>query len=88
MAGRTQNVGRRDRIVRTVLTPLALVAALWLYLSSPFGLLTIGFIGGLLVLAFILGGGALTGTCGVYAALGIDTCGSCEVEYTSGDLWG
>lgn len=87
MAGRKQNVGRRDRIVRAVLTPIALVGAVWLYLSMAGGLLTLAAVGGLLVVALILGGGAVTGTCGVYTALGIDTC-RCEPKYAGGDTWG
>lgn len=87
MTGRKQNVGRRDRIVRAVLTPIAIMTALWIYLSMAGGLLTLAAVGGSLFVALILGGGALTGTCGVYAALGIDTCG-CEPEYAGGNTWG
>jgi len=85
MSGRKLNVGRRDRIVRAVLTPIALVGAVWLYVPS--GSLGIAAIAGLVVLAFILGASAITGTCGIYSVLGIDTCG-CEDEYAGGNTWG
>jgi hypothetical protein len=87
MAGRKQNVGRRDRIARGVLAPIAAAVALWLYYSMPREPLTLAVTGGLAVLVLILGAGAVTGTCGVYAALGIDTC-RCEDEYAGGGTWG
>jgi len=43
---------------------------------------------GLGLVALILGSGALTGTCGVYAALGINTCRQCAAEYAGGNTWG
>ncbi len=74
MADRTQNVGRVDRIVRAILGTVAAVVMGWLFLSVPLG-------AGVVALQVVLGAfvlvtlvGALTGTCGVYAALGIDTC--------------
>jgi len=87
MSGRKPNVGRRDRIVRALLTPIALGAIAWLYTSFPQSSLTLAAMGGLGLVAMILGVGALTGTCGVYAALGIDTC-SCEADYAAGSVWG
>lgn len=87
MAGREQNVGRRDRIARAILTPIAVLTVLWLYYSVPRQPATLAVMGGLVVLAFVLGTGAITGTCGVYAAIGIDTC-TCEAEYQGGDAWG
>ena len=87
MSGRKLNVGRRDRIVRALLTPVALGAIVWLYTSVPQSSLTLAAMGALGFIALILGSGALTGTCGVYAALGIDTC-SCEAEYAGGNTWG
>ncbi|SDY02581.1 YgaP family membrane protein [Halobellus clavatus] len=87
MAGRKQNVGRRDRIVRAILTPIAVGLAVWLFYSLPQDPSTFAAIGVLAVLAFILGTGAITGTCGVYAAVGIDTC-SCETDYANGNIWG
>lgn len=87
MAGRQTNVGRRDRIVRAILTPIILGIILWLYYSVPHKSVTFAAMGGLAILTFILGTGAITGTCGVYAALGIDTC-SCEGEYAGGNTWG
>lgn len=86
MAGRKRNVGRNDRIVRAALTPIAVIAAFYLYTVSG-GPLAVALVGALGVLAFVLGTGAITGTCGVYAALGLDTC-SCEDEYVGGDTWG
>ncbi|TQQ82675.1 DUF2892 domain-containing protein [Halonotius terrestris] len=87
MSGRKTNVGRRDRIVRALLTPIALGAIVWLYTSVPQTLATLAAMGGLGLVAIVLGTGALTGTCGVYAALGFDTC-SCVDEYAGGDTWG
>jgi hypothetical protein len=87
MTGRKTNVGRRDRIARGILAPILLLGALWLYYSVPRGPLTVAAMGGLGLLVFVLATGAITGTCGVYAMLGIDTC-SCEVEYSGGDTWG
>jgi hypothetical protein len=87
MSGRKTNVGRRDRIARALLTPVALGAIAWLYTSIPQSTTTLAAIGGLSLVAIVLGTGALTGTCGVYAALGIDTC-SCEGEYAGGNTWG
>ncbi|WP_280585114.1 DUF2892 domain-containing protein [Halorubrum sp. Boch-26] len=87
MAGRNQNVGRRDRIARAVLTPVTVAATLWLYYSVPRNPLTLAVMGGLVFLALALGIGAVTGTCGIYAALGVDTC-RCEDEYTGGSTWG
>lgn len=90
MSGRESNVGRRDRIARGVLTPVALGIAGWLYLSVPRDAVTLAAIGAFGVLAFIFVTGALTGTCGVYAALGIDTCSDdeCEADYEGGSVWG
>lgn len=87
MGGRTQNVGRRDRMARALLTPIALGTMVWLYTSVPREPLTLAAIAGLGVLAFIFATGALTGTCGVYAALGVDTC-TCEADYEGGGIWG
>lgn len=87
MAGRKQNVGRRDRIVRAILTPIILLSAFWLYNSVPHNPVIIAVVAGAVVFAFISGTGAITGTCGVYAALGIDTC-RCEGEYAGGNTWG
>lgn len=87
MSGRKMNVGRRDRIARAVLTPVALGVMVWLYVSVPRTPTTLAGIGVLGLVAMILGTGALTGTCGVYAALGIDTC-SCEDGYAGGSVWG
>ena len=87
MAGRKLNVGRRDRIARAILTPVVLVGVFWLYNSAHRDPLTLAGIGVLAMVALILGAGALTGTCGVYAALGIDTC-HCEDEYSGGNTWG
>lgn len=87
MSGRKPNVGRRDRIVRSLLTPVALGAIVWLYTSVPQSSLTVAAMGGLGLVTIVLGIGALTGTCGVYAALGIDTC-SCEADYAGGNTWG
>jgi len=87
MSGRKTNVGRGDRIVRALLTPVTLGAIVWLYTSVPQSLLTLAAMGALGFVALVLGSGALTGTCGVYAALGIDTC-RCEPEYAGGNTWG
>lgn len=87
MAGRRPNVGRRDRIMRAIVTPFAIAGALWLYNSVPPEPLNLVAIGLLSAVAFVCGTGAITGTCGVYAVVGIDTC-SCEVEYSGGDTWG
>lgn len=87
MAGRDQNVGRRDRIVRAAATPVVVAIAAWLYTTGPREPFTLTAVGGLAVLAFVLGTGAVTGTCGVYAVLGIDTC-RCESEYAGGNTWG
>jgi len=87
VTGRTQNVGRRDRIARGLLTPVVIGAAVWLYYSVPTETATLAAIGVLALLAIVLGSGAITGTCGVYAALGVDTC-SCEPEYAGGNRWG
>jgi len=87
MAGRKTNVGRRDRLARAALTPVAVALAAWIFYSVPRGPLTLAAVGGLGLLAFVLGTGAITGTCGVYAALGIDTC-RCEADYAGGNIWG
>ena len=87
MSGRKPNVGRRDRIARGVLTPVVLGIAGWLYVSLPRDTVTLAAIGALGVLAFIFVTSALTGTCGIYAALGIDTC-KCEADYEAGSVWG
>lgn len=87
MTGRAQNVGRRDRIARGILTPVTIGVVVWLYYSVPHEPGTLALMGGLVILALILGSGAITGTCGVYAALGLDTC-SCEPEYAAGNKWG
>ena len=87
MTGRKRNVGRRDRIARAVLTPIAVAAAVWIYYSVPHEPLTLGVMAGLAVLTLVLGAGAVTGTCGVYAAIGLDTC-ACEGEYAGGNTWG
>jgi hypothetical protein len=74
MADRERNVGRLDRIVRAVLGTVGLGLMAWLYLRYP---LDPAIVGGLVVLgAFELVTlvGAITGTCGVYAAIGLDTC--------------
>jgi len=88
MSGRKTNVGRRDRIARALLTPVALGAIAWLYTSVPQSSLTLAAMGRLGLVALILGSGALTGTCGVYAALGINTCRQCAAEYAGGNTWG
>jgi len=87
MSGRKPNVGRRDRIVRALLTPIVLGVAVWLYTSVPQSPLTLVAMGGLGLVAMVFGSGALTGTCGVYAVLGIDTC-RCEGDYAGGNMWG
>jgi hypothetical protein len=87
MNGRKTNVGRRDRVVRALLTPIALGAILWLYTSVPQSSMTLAAMGGLGLLVFIFVTSALTGTCGIYAVFGIDTC-NCEAEYAGGDAWG
>jgi len=87
MAGRQQNVGRRDRIARALLTPVGIATILWLYYSVPRGPATLAAMAGVLIVVLVLGVGAITGTCGVYAAFGIDTC-SCESEYAGGNTWG
>ncbi len=87
MSGRTQNVSRRDRGIRAILTPIAIVGVLWLYYSVPHDLPALVAMGGLGMLAFILGVSAITGTCGIYTTLGIDTC-RCEDEYSGGNTWG
>lgn len=87
MSGRKPNVGRRDRMVRAMLTPMSLGVIVWLYTSVPRSSLTLAAMGGLGLIALVLGTGALTGTCGVYAALGIDTC-RCQGEYAGGNVWG
>lgn len=87
MTGRKTNVGPRDRKARAILTPVTVVIALWVFYSLPREPFTLAVAGGLGVLAFILGTGAITGTCGVYAAFGIDTC-SCEADYAGGNIWG
>lgn len=87
MSGRKANVGRRDRIVRAVLTPVALGAIVWLYTSVPQSSLVLAAMGVLGFVTLVLGSGALTGTCGIYAVLGIDTC-RCEADYAGGNTWG
>jgi len=87
MSGRTQNVGRRDRIVRGILTPVVIGAAAWLYFMVPNEPLTLAITGVLALLGFIFGSSALTGSCGLYAALGIDTC-NCAPEYAGRNNWG
>lgn len=87
MTGRKPNVGRRDRIARGILTPVVFGVVGWLYLSVPHEPLALAAMGALLILALILISGAITGTCGVYALLGVDTC-SCEPEYAGGNKWG
>jgi len=87
VTGRTQNVGRHDRIARGILTPVVLAVAVWLYYLAPGEPFALAIIGGLLVIALVLVSGAVTGTCGVYAALGFDTC-SCEPEFAGGNRWG
>lgn len=87
MSGRKPNVGRRDRIVRALLTPFALGAIVWLYTSVPQSSQTLAVMGGLGLVVMIFAISALTGTCGIYAALGIDTC-RCEGEYAGGNTWG
>jgi len=88
MSGRKTNVGRRDRIVRTLLTPVALGAIAWLYTSVPQSTTTLAAMGGLGLLVFIFVTSALTGTCGIYAALGINTCRQCQADYVGGNIWG
>lgn len=87
MSGRQPNVGRRDRIVRALLTPITVGTAVWLYASVPTEPLSLAAIAVLSVLAFIFSVSALTGTCGIYAALGIDTC-QCGADYGGGSMWG
>jgi len=87
MTGRKTNVGRRDRIARAVLTPVPLGIMFYLYFMIPHEPLTLAAMAVFGLLALILGSGAVTGTCGVYAALGIDTC-KCEGEYAGGNTWG
>ena len=74
MADRKQNVGRVDRIVRAILGTVAVVAMGWVFVTMPLGpvIVALQVVLGAFVLVTLAG--ALTGTCGVYAALGIDTC--------------
>jgi hypothetical protein len=79
MSDREQNVGRIDRIVRAILGTVGIALMAWLYLTAP---LNTGSIAAMIVLAgfeIIFLVGAVTGTCGVYAAFGIDTC-KCESD--------
>jgi len=88
MAERKNNVGRTDRIIRALLTPIVFASAVWVYYSLPPEPLTWALIGlfGFLTLAF--GVGAINGTCGLYAPFGINTCKDCEADYEGGDSWG
>jgi len=87
MSGRKQNVGRRDRIARALLTPLSIGAMIWFYTSAQGGTASLVAAAAFGLLSLTLLTSALTGTCGIYASLGIDTC-NCEPEYAGGDVWG
>lgn len=67
-----QNVGETDRLVRTVVGAVAGAISLAILagaLSAPSVLsLVLG------VLAIVALGTAVTGTCGLYSALGVSTC--------------
>lgn len=69
-----------------MLLPITIGAMVWLYTAVPQTALTLAAIGGLGLLAFIFTTSALTGTCGIYTALGIATC-DCDAEY-EGTTWG
>ncbi|ERG92167.1 MAG: protein of unknown function (DUF2892) [Haloquadratum walsbyi J07HQW1] len=87
MAGRRQNVGPTDRIIRAFFIPFVAGAAVWLFYSLPREPTVLAGIGILGVLAFILGLSAVLGTCGIYSVLDVNTC-KCEPEYGGGDRWG
>ena len=72
LSGMDTNVGSTDRQVRTLLGALAGVLSLAILaevVSLPSALSPV-----LGVVAIVLLGTAATGTCGLYALLGIDTC--------------
>lgn len=67
-----QNVGATDRQLRTLLGALAGVGSLATLASAvPFPEIAAPVLG---VIAIVLLGTAMTGTCGLYSLLGVDTC--------------
>lgn len=73
MGDKNRNVGRIDRAVRVPLGAAAIALGGWVYLTYP---LATGIVAMLLlgVTALVLLISATTGTCGIYGALGINTC--------------
>jgi hypothetical protein len=74
MADRDRNVGRLDRMVRGVLGTVGVGVMAWVYLTYPLDPAVVGALVALSVFELVTIVGAITGTCGVYAAIGLDTC--------------
>jgi hypothetical protein len=87
MGDRDRNVGRLDRIVRVPVGGIAVLGIIWVYRTYP---LHLGVVASLLLLgvvASIMLISATTGTCGIYGAVGIDTCQDC-IDESPDEAWG
>lgn len=75
---RDRNVGFFDRVVRAIVGGVVLALIGYLHintlLSSELILLQIA----LFAISFVCVVSAVTGTCGIYTVLGIDTCSGCD----------
>mgnify|MGYP002762977350 CR=1 FL=1 len=75
MGDRDQNVGRLDRLLRVPLGVSAAIIAGWVFITYPLELAVGVFVMlPLALLAAILLISATTGTCGIYAVFGINSC--------------
>lgn len=86
MGDRDRNVSRLDRMLRVPLGAAATVAAVWVFLTYSFGTAIIP-VTLLVVLAVLLLLTAVTGTSGIYAVFGINTCSERSGEDDSKEAW-
>jgi hypothetical protein len=89
MGDRDRNVGRLDRLLRVPFGVAAAIVAGWVFMTHPFELgVGVFVVLPVALLAAILLISATTGTCGIYGAFGINTCGD-EVctEADSNEAW-
>jgi hypothetical protein len=89
MGDRDRNVGQLDRILRVPFGVAAITIGSWVFITYPLELAVgVSVMLPLALLAAILLISATTGTCGIYAVFGINTCSdkACT-EADSNEAW-
>ena len=75
---RDRNVGFFDRMVRSIVGVITLGLSGYLYINMPLNSELILLQIALFAISFVCVVSAVTGTCGIYTVLGIDTCSGCD----------